>query len=154
MRAFFRAAPVALALIAAVSGRVSAQGQKLAYVTTSLLVEQAPGRADAEAQYKKEADVFGAEVKRMSDSLEAMIAAYQKKQASLTQAQRDVQEKDLQGKQAAYQLRTRDIEAKAQQRQNEIVGPIMDRIKLMLSHHMGVRPDLIEVDVRVKSSGL
>ncbi len=27
---------------------------------------------------------------------------------------------------------------------------IMDRIKIMLSEHMGVRPDFIEVDVRVK----
>lgn len=28
--------------------------------------------------------------------------------------------------------------------------PIMERIKMMLSEHMGVRPELIEVDVRVK----
>ncbi|MES2176489.1 MAG: OmpH family outer membrane protein [Gemmatimonadota bacterium] len=132
MRAFFRAVPFALGFVAALSGSASAQGQKLAYVTTSILVEQAPGRADAETAYQKEADVFKAEIKRMSDSLDAMIAAYQKVQPTLTAAQRDTREKDLGGKQAAYQQRTRDIEAKANQRQNELVGPVMDRIKLAI----------------------
>ncbi|MEO8337586.1 MAG: hypothetical protein ABI664_21600, partial [bacterium] len=66
MRSLFRAAPVALALVAALSGRAQAQGQKFAYIQSSVLLDQAPGRAEAEAQFVKETDVFKEQIKRMS----------------------------------------------------------------------------------------
>jgi len=101
MRSLFRAAPVALALVAALSGRASAQGQKIAYIQSSILLDQAPGRAEAEAQFVKETDVYKEQIKRMSDSLNAMVAAFEKKQASLTAAQREAQGKEIQAKEAS-----------------------------------------------------
>ena len=132
MRSLFRAAPVALALVAALSGSASAQGQKFAYIQSSILLDQAPGRAEAEAQFVKETDVFKEQIKRMSDSLNAMVAAFEKRQASLTAAQREAQGKDIQAKEASYQTRTRELEQKANQRQSELVQPILDRIKLAI----------------------
>ena len=132
MRSLFRAAPVALALVAALSGRASAQGQKIAYIQSSILLDQAPGRAEAEAQFVKETDVYKEQIKRMSDSLNAMVAAFEKKQASLTAAQREAQGKEIQAKEASYQTRTRELEQKANQRQSELVQPILDRIKLAI----------------------
>ncbi len=132
MRLSFRAVPVALALATALSGSASAQGQKLAYITSSVLLDQAPGRAEAEAQFVKETDVFKEQIKRMSDSLNVMVAAFEKKQASLTAAQREVQGKEIQAKEASYQTRTRELEQKANQRQSELVQPILDRIKLAI----------------------
>jgi outer membrane protein len=129
MRSFFRAAPVALVLIAAVAGRATAQSQKLAYINSSTLLEQAPGRAEAEGQFTKETAGYQEQIKRMSDSLNAMIDAFQKRQAGLTAAARESQAKDLQAKEAGYQARTRELEQKAQQRQAELVGPIMDKVK-------------------------
>ncbi|MDB4888174.1 MAG: hypothetical protein JWL61_29 [Gemmatimonadetes bacterium] len=132
MRSLFRAAPVALALLAALSGRAQAQGQKFAYIQSSILLDQAPGRAEAEAQFVKETDVYKEQIKRMSDSLNAMVAAFEKRQASLTVAQREAQGKDIQAKEASYQTRTRELEQKANQRQSELVQPILDRIKLAI----------------------
>lgn len=132
MRLFFRAAPVALVLVAALSGRTQAQGQKFAYIQSSILLDQAPGRAEAEAQFVKETDVYKEQIKRMSDSLNAMVAAFEKKQASLTAPQREAQGKDIQAKEASYQTRTRELEQKANQRQSELVQPILDRIKLAI----------------------
>jgi outer membrane protein len=132
MRSFFRAAPVALALLAILSGRAAAQGQKLAYIQSSILLDQAPGRADAEKQFDTETSVYRDQIKRMSDSLNAMVAAFEKRQPSLTPAQRDKEGKDIQAKEASYQTRTRELEQKAQQRQNELVQPILDRIKLAI----------------------
>jgi outer membrane protein len=132
MRSFFRAAPLALALVAALSGRASAQGQKFAYIQSSILLDQAPGRAEAEAQFVKETDVFKEQIKRMSDSLNAMVAAFEKKQASLTAVQRETQGKEIQAKEASYQTRTRELEQKANQRQSELVQPILDKIKLAI----------------------
>jgi outer membrane protein len=113
----------------AFSGRAAAQGQKFAYITSSLLLDQAPGRAAAESLFAREAQPMQEQIKRMSDSLDALVAAYQKKQATLTPAQRDAQAKELEAKQMSYQQRARDLQEKQNARQNELVQPILDRIK-------------------------
>ena len=132
MRSLIRATIVALALVATASGRSSAQGQKFAYITSNVLLEQAPGRAEAEAQFTKESVPFQAEIKRMSDSLNGMVAAFEKKQASLTPAQREAQGKEIQQKEASYQARAKEIQDKQNARQGELVSPILDRIKLAI----------------------
>src|SRR5437763_5835427 len=127
MRALFRAAPVALALITALA--LPAHAQKVAYVQTSVLLEQAPGRAEAEAQFERETGGYRDQIKRMSDSLDALVSGFQKRQSSLAAAARDAQAKDIQAKQQEYQRRTSELEQKAQGRQNELVQPILDKVK-------------------------
>jgi outer membrane protein len=129
MRALFRAAPIALALLTALSFPARAQGAKVGYVQTSVLLEQAPGRSEAEAQFEKETGTYRDQIKRMSDSLDALVSGFQKRQASLAAATRDAQAKDLQSKQQEYQRRTQELEQKAQGRQNELVQPILDKVK-------------------------
>jgi outer membrane protein len=101
----------------------------VAYVQTSVLLDQAPGRAEAEAQFDKETGTYRDQIKRMSDSLNAMIADFQKRSASLTAAARETQGKGIQAKEAEYQRRTQELEQKAQGRQSELVQPILDKIK-------------------------
>ncbi len=131
MHAFFRAAPVALACVAVLSGRAAAQ-QKIAYIQSSVLLEQAPGRASAESLFTRESIPVQEQIRRMSDSLQTMVAAFEKRAPTLTAAQRDIQGKEIQSKEASYQARARELEAKQNQRQNELVAPILDRIKLAI----------------------
>jgi outer membrane protein len=129
MRSSFRAALVALGLVIIASGSAAAQGQKIAYIRSSVLLEQAPGRTEAEAQFDKETGVYRDQIKRMSDSLDAMVAEFEKAQASMTAAARDTRGKTIQAKNAEFQRRTRELEQKAQARQGELVQPILDRVK-------------------------
>ena len=129
MRALLRAAPIALALLTVLSLPARAQGVKVAYVQTSVLLDQAPGRAEAEAQFEKETGTYRDQIKRMSDSLNAMIADFQKRSTGLTATARETQGKGIQAKEAEYQRRTQELEQKAQGRQNELVQPILDKIK-------------------------
>jgi outer membrane protein len=129
MRVLLRAASVALVFIALSAGSAAAQGQKFAYIRSSVLLDQAPGRAEAEAQFDKETGVFRDQMKRMSDSLNAMVADFEKVQASLSATVRDTRGKAIQAKEAEYQRRSRELEQKAQQRQGELVQPILDRVK-------------------------
>ena len=130
MRSLIRAASLALVVLAASSAPVLAQAtQKLAYVRTSVLLEQAPGRADAEALFEREAGGLRDQIKRMSDSLNTMVAAYQKASPTLSATARDSRERDLQARQGEYERRTRDLEQRAQARQQELVQPILDRVK-------------------------
>src|SRR4051812_40922912 len=128
MRVFLRAASAALVLVVLSGASASAQ-QKFAYIRSSVLLDQAPGRAEAEAQFDKETAAYQDQIKRMSDSLNAMVADFEKTQASLSAATRDTRGKAIQAKQAEYERRTRDLQQKAQQRQGELVQPILDRVK-------------------------
>jgi outer membrane protein len=129
MRDLLRAAPLALAFLTVLSLTARAQGLKVAYVQTSVLLEQAPGRAEAEAQFDKETGTYRDQIKRMSDSLNTMVADFQKTQASLAAAARETRAKSIQAKEQEYQRRTQEIEQKAQGRQAELVQPILDKIK-------------------------
>ena len=129
MRDLLRAAPLALALLTVVSLPAQAQGIKVAYVQTSVLLEQAPGRAEAEAQFERETGTFRDQIKRMSDSLNAMVTSFEQRQASLAAATREAQAKNISAKQQEYQRRTQELEQKAQGRQNELVQPILDKVK-------------------------
>ena len=55
----------------------------MAYVQTSVLLDKAPGRAEAEAQFEKETGTYRDQIKRMSDSLNAMVSGFQKRQSTL-----------------------------------------------------------------------
>jgi outer membrane protein len=130
MRVLVRAASAALVLVVLAAGSAAAQsGQKFAYIRSSVLLEQAPGRAEAEAQFDKETGTYRDQIKRMSDSLNAMVADFEKTQASLTATVRETRGKAIQAKEADYQRRTRELEQKAQTRQGELVQPILDRVK-------------------------
>ena len=106
--------------------------QRLAYVDTRLILDQAPGKAEAEAQLQKEAVGWDAEVKKMQDLLTAMITKFQKESGAMTQTLRDAETKKIQDKQAEFQKRNDSIQTEAERRRNEVLQPILDQVKLAL----------------------
>jgi outer membrane protein len=134
MRSYIRAATAIVALTISTSGLLSAQGtaQKIVYVNSQKIIAQAPGRADAEAQFQKEMDQYKAQVQRMGDTLQTQIADYQKNEATMTPAARTAKEKDLGAKRNAYQQRVQELEQTAQQREAELVRPIMEQINKII----------------------
>jgi outer membrane protein len=112
----------------------TAQGTvpKFAYVDSRELLDKASGRADADAQWKKEAQVMQNEVTRMQDSLQVMIAAYQKVEAGLTPAVRETRQKGIGEKEQQFQTRTQALDLQAQQRQAALLQPIIEQIKVAL----------------------
>lgn len=129
MHVIRRAIPLALMFLTLGAAGASAQGQKIGFIRSSVLLDQAPGKAEAEAQFDKETAGYRDQIKRMSDSLDAMVASFQKAQASMSATTRDARQKELQAKNAEYQRRSADLQQKAQQRQGELVQPILDKVK-------------------------
>jgi outer membrane protein len=132
LRALVGAATVLVVSQAAPLSAQSAPPQRFAYVDTREILNQAPGRAEAEAQLQKEAVVWEAEIKKMQDTMNGMIADFQKKQATFTPAERDKQTKVIQDKQGEFQKRNDEINAEAERRRSEVLQPILDQIKLAL----------------------
>jgi outer membrane protein len=129
MSNFVRAGVVALAVFAIAPAAVQAQGTlKFAYIDSRALLAQAPGRAEAEAQFQKEMSSYQQQVQKMGDSLNTMMAAYTKAELTLSPAAKEARQKTIREKENAYQERVQGLQEQAQQRQGELMGPIMQLI--------------------------
>lgn len=140
LRALVGAATVLVVSKAAPLAAQSTSPQRFAYVDTRVILESAPGKAEAEAMLQKEAVGWDAEVRKMQDQMQAMITKFQKESAGMTQAVRDKETKTIQDKQAEFQKRNDEINQEAERRRNEVLQPILDQVKLALE------------DVRVSSN--
>jgi outer membrane protein len=128
-----RATKLALVLSPAVATPMFAQGpQKIAYVDSKVILSRAPGRQAAEDQFNKEMEASRGQVQKMGDSLQTMIADYQKAQATLAANVREQREAAIRKKQEDYQSRAGALDQQMQQRQMELVKPIMDQIRKVL----------------------
>src|ERR1019366_9727628 len=132
LRALVGAATVLAVGAAAPLPAQSAPPQRFAYVDTRLILDQAPGRAEAEAQLQKEGVVWEAEIKKMQDQMTAIITEFQKTSAAMLPAARDKRTKEIQDKQGEFQKRNDAINAEAQKRQADVMQPILDQIKIAL----------------------
>ena len=88
MKNFVRAGVIALAAVAVAPAAARAQQGplKFAYIDSRAILAQAPGRAEAEAQFQKEMQTYQAQVQKMGDSLNTMMAAYTKSELTLSPA--------------------------------------------------------------------
>jgi outer membrane protein len=134
MKSFVRATLVALALctLAVTTASAQASTPKLAYINSQVILDQAPGRANVEAQFDKEMENLRKQVKQMDDSLNALLAAYQKAEATLSPAAKTARQKEITGKRDEYEKRAQALQMQAQQRQRELVGPVMTQINQII----------------------
>jgi outer membrane protein len=139
MRSFFRTASATLAVLTLTVGlshRAQAQaasGQfRIAFVNTAILLDNAPGRVQAESAYARETRGYGDQLKKMSDSLNTMFTTYQKQEPTLSAALKETRQKSMRDLQQQLQERQQQLTQQAQQRQNELMAPIMEQVKRVL----------------------
>lgn len=139
MRSFIRAASTTLAVLTltatfshAARAQQPASSSKIAFVNMAILLDNAPGRVQAESTYARELRGFGDQVKKMSDSLNSMFSTYQKQEASLTATQKETKQKAMRDYQEQLQEKQQQLTQQAQQRQNELMAPIMEQVKRVL----------------------
>ena len=133
MRPILRATVIAL-LVSVVSGAAQAQSApiKIAYVNTQALMEAAPGRAAADSALQKTGEGFRAQLTKLQDSAQAMLAKYQKEEPKATQAVKDKYEKDLAAIQTELQGKQLQFQQQFTARQNELMAPLTDVVKKVL----------------------
>lgn len=117
-----------------VQAQKSDASPKVVYVNTQALLNVAPGYAAAESTYSAESKAWSAELKKMSDGIQSMVADYQKALArhgmdSLTDAAKQAREKAIQDKQKAFSDRQSQLQQQAQQRENDLMAPVMQSVK-------------------------
>jgi len=140
MRSFSRTACATLAVLTLIFGfSRSTQAQqsaptvfRIAFVNTNVLLDNAPGKTQAESTYARETRAYGDQLKKMSDSLNAMFTSYQKQEPTLTATQKETRQKALRDLQQQLQDKQQQLTQQAQQRQTELMAPIMEQVKKVL----------------------
>jgi len=131
MRSILSAAIVAVTSLA-LGAPAHAQGVKLGYINSAQILAQAPGRAEAEAQFDREVVAYRAQLQRMNDSLNALAAAFDKDAPSLDSATRERRGTAVRTREEEYQNRARALDSTMQTRQAELVRPIMDQVQKVI----------------------
>jgi outer membrane protein len=153
MRGLIRAASLALIAGAALAGTASAQAApKFGFINSAAILEQAPGRADAETRFKTEVGAYQAQLQRMSDSLQTMAAAFEREAPRLDSATRLARAKTIQDREVAYQTRARDMNAQMEKRQSDLIRPIMENIQKIIEQVRAEDGYAIIFDVASQSS--
>jgi outer membrane protein len=132
MRGLIRAALLALTVGAASAGSLSAQAAgapKIGYINLQAILAEAPGRAEAENRFKGEVSAYQAQLQRMSDSLQAMAATFDKEAPRLDSATRVTRARTIQDREAMYQSRARALDSTMQTRQSDLIRPIMENLQ-------------------------
>ena len=126
-------AAVGGALLAALAAPTAGAQQpavvKIAFLRSQAVVEQAPGRADAEAIFRKDVEGFRTQLERMGDTLQKMIADYRKVEPTLAAPQKQTRELTIRAKQEELQKHQQGLEEQARSRQVELMQPITDMVK-------------------------
>lgn len=134
MLTYVRAAGLALTFsVVAVSSAFAQGPQKFAYINSQLVLQQAPGRAEAEATLQKEMEPFSRRMKAMQDSLQTMIAAFQKDAATLTPAVQAQRQEAIAKKQAAFGQEADQLEQRAAQVRETHSRPLMELFNRVLN---------------------
>lgn len=125
----------ALALFVGATSVASAQAagaQKFAFINSQAILAAAPGRAEAEATFQKEMEGLRAQVQKLGDSLNTMQQAYQKEEVGLSPAVKETRLKTLRERQADYEGRVQKLNEQAQQREGELMQPILETVRKVL----------------------
>jgi len=132
MKIMSRVVAVAVLIAAGAAPAIAQAPVKLGYINAQQILATAPGREAAERQFESEVGSFRAQIQRMDDSLRVMGEAFQRQQASMTPAVRQQRSASLEATEETFQQRAAQLNQQMQQRQAELVRPIMDQLNRVL----------------------
>lgn len=105
-----------------------AQNVRLGYIDSQVILSQAPGAREAQAEFDREMDRYRGELQRLGEELERLIQQYQQQQRNLTPEAREAREMEIQRRQIAYESRLEEIDMEASERRAALVEPILQRM--------------------------
>jgi outer membrane protein len=119
-------------LAALAAAPAQAQQLKIGYVNSQRILAETPAFADVRNTLEREFTPLRAEI----DSLEARLGRadeeFRAQQGTLTEAARQQRQQALQQQLAQYQQRAQAIQAQLQVREQQLVAPVMERIRGVL----------------------
>jgi len=122
-------------LVAAILFLVAAaplSAQKVGFVDTRKILQEMPGRTAAEARMRAGLETLSLRQRKMVDSLNTLMASFERDSASLSQDQKVARFTALQVYDQQYRDTLQVLEEEAQEQQAEAMQPLFDIIRLAL----------------------
>lgn len=134
------AAIAAVLLLGAVASPARSQTPppKLAYINSQVILQNTPGRAQAESTFQHELAGFQARVNVLQAQLDSASSEYNRTSLVLSPAAKQQRLQELQQMQQRTQQEVADLRDSAQTREQELMAPIMQRIQAVID---GIRAE-------------
>lgn len=133
------AAAAATLVVAGVAAFPQSQATpSFAYVSTDLILERTPGYAQADSTWRAELQGWQGEVQQLRQRFDSAVSAFDQQSIVLSATMREEKVAELQQLQSQLNQRTEELQVRAEQRRNELVGPLEDRIQRVID---GIRAE-------------
>jgi outer membrane protein len=117
---------------AVTASAAQAQTLKIGYINSQQILASSSEAQAAEQTFNQEMQRFQAEVQSLEDEITGMQQRLQQQQLTLSPEARANREQQIQTKVQEYQTRTQQLQQMADQRRNELIQPVMDRITVVI----------------------
>jgi outer membrane protein len=117
----------------------SADGSGFVYVNTQRLLESAPGAVDAQETWNRELVQMQEEVRLMRVELDSLLADYRRQETMLSETARQTRQQEMAEKNQTLQQRTLELEDQANQRRQQLLQPILERVQAEIENFRAER---------------
>jgi len=110
---------------------VFGQTLKLGFVDVNILLEQSPGREEAEKKFQSEAIVWKDRADGFKKELETLVAEYDNQKLILSPAKKKEREALILEKQKEYEIYLQEVfgpKGKSNQKEAELMAPILEKV--------------------------
>jgi outer membrane protein len=125
-----------LASLAVLASASAAQAQavalKVGYINSAAILEEAPGAKEASQAFDQYLQSQQAEVQRLSQELQTLMADYERQQLMLSPTAKTQRQEEIRRKQEESRTRVDALEVQTQQRQQQLIQPITDKVNAVI----------------------
>jgi len=102
------------------------------FVDSQEILPNAPGAAEAQQAFDLEMQQFQAELQGFQTEIDSLMATYRQQEAMLSQTAKDQRQQEILAKQQQAQDRQNEMNEIANQRQAELLQPIVDNVNRII----------------------
>lgn len=118
---------VAVGLLA---GAVPATAQqKVAYLDSRRILQEAPGAQEARSAIEQEMRNFQQRLTSLQDSAQKVLSDYQQRSLTLSPEARRTEEQKIAARQRELEAQAEQLQLEANQKQNDLMQPVMNRVE-------------------------
>jgi outer membrane protein len=103
-------------------------GTTFVYLNSAEILQAAPGSADAQRTFDRELGEWRQELEQQAAVVDSLVRDYQRQEVMLSPQAKEQKQTEIQTRQQELQNRRLELENQAQQRQQELLRPILERV--------------------------
>jgi len=103
-------------------------GTTFVYLNSAAILQAAPGSADAQRTFDRELGEWRTELELQAAAVDSLLRDYQRQEVMLSPQAKEQKQTEIQTLQQELQNRRLELENQAQQRQQELLRPILENV--------------------------